>query len=657
MCTDEGIVSEKDATPSGQLAVSVVVPVYNPGEYFPACLDSLLSQTLDPAKWEVILVDDGSTDGSGQVCDAVAAAHPDLFRVLHQENSGWASAPRNHGMELARGEYLYFHDSDDVLMPQALELMVAHASEWGSDFLVLREALAYPDGTEEVVPPFAERGECIPDADRFAAPIVSHIRANALVRRSMIQERGIRFEKTSSEDFLFCVQCILASDTVSFAADYTYSKYVIRDRGSLSSAQESPAKSFDGRLRGIAAALSAVHAAGAEREAYPYFYEVLFRHPVYKMLTTRMDESHWDTEKHRLGELRAVLAPYWNLDRADLLQFTERAVLELLMIGEYDAMPGVRALAKSRPAKGEGLSVKADAAPHPRSADRAQRVPDGLTHYVRHELVLRQLRAAKVQAHALVLDSGAVAAYGSWTFPRAVADPDAVTVSFKGSEGEGSCKALFAFSYEEDRGVCRQCGFWYAELPLRAEAGMPQLQLKADIAIGGDVASSKWAKPKGRFSAVRFSQGEDFLSRVQAARRMAQVVCALPDGAPCDLFRGLLAQGTLYPAITTSIDAGRWDADAARADLLREVARQVFDERSARYAGATERAVLQALLDGRYGELPAIRRALKDKAKAAASGQKAERGGSSPDGATAAGTAGHEKGRGVFRSLLGSRKR
>lgn len=652
MGANEGIDAEGAAPASSeQPAVSVVVPVYNPGDYFPACLDSLLSQTLDRARWEVILVDDGSTDGSGEACDAVAAAHPELFRVVHQENSGWASAPRNRGMELARGEYLYFHDSDDLLMPRALELMVSHAAEWGSDFMVLREALAYPDGTEEVVPPYAERGECIPRCDRFAAPIVSHIRANALVRRSMVQEHRIRFEKTSSEDFLFCIRCILAADTVSFAADYTYSKYVIRSRGSLSSAQESPAKSFDGRLQGIAAALSAVQAAGAEREAYPYFYEVLFRHPVYKMLTTRMDESHWDTEKLRLGELRAVLAPYWNLDRADLLNFTERAVLELLMIGEYDAMPGVRTLAKLRPAKGKGLSVQADSDPRPLSAERAQRVPDGLTRFVRHELVLRQLRAAKVQACATVLDSGAVAAYGSWTFPQAVAAPDAVSVSFRGDGGEGTRDALFAFSYEADQDVCRQCGYWYAELPLHADAGMPEFELKVDIAVGHDVASSKWAKPRSRFSSVRLSSEGEFLPRVQAARRMAEVVCALPDGAARDAFKGMLAQGALYPAITTSIDADRWEADAAHADLLRDVARQVLDARSERFVGATERAVLDALLDGRYGELPEVRR--QQKGKAAASGAKAK-GGSSSDGGAAAGNGGRMKG--IFSSLLGGRK-
>lgn len=641
----------EDLLDSEQLDVSVIVPVYNPGEYFQACLDSLVSQTIDPARWEVILVDDGSTDGSGEACDAAAAAHPELFRVLHEENSGWASAPRNRGMEIARGTYLYFHDSDDLLMPRALELMVSHAREWGSDFLVPREVIAYPDGTEEVVPRSAARGECIPRCDRFAAPIMNCITTNRLVKRSMVEEHGIRFKETSSEDFLFGIECILASDTVSFAADYTYSKYVKRSQGSLSSAQESPAKSFDGRLLGIAEALSAVRDAGAEREAYPYFYDVLFRHPVYKMLTTRMDELHWNAEKLRLGELRAVIAPFWNLDRAGLLRLTERAVMELLMLGEYDAMPGVRALAKANPGKGKGLAVREDVDPHPVSADRAERVPDGLTHYVLHELVLRQLKAAKVQMHAMALDSGAVAAYGSWTFPYAAAAPDAVTVSFRGEGGEGARDALCVFSYEEDFNVCRQCGYWYAELPLHADEGMPTFELKVDIAIGQDVASTKWTAPHGGFSAVRFSTKGDFLSRVNASSRMAKAVCSLPDGHPRDLFRGLLAQGTLYPAITTSIDANRWNADAAHADVLQGVVQQVLDGKSMHYVAGTERAVLEALLAGRFEELPAIRQ--ERKGKAAASGRNTERGGLPSNGGF---LKGRKKGRGVFSLLLGGKR-
>ena len=84
-----------DRTPK----VAVVVPVYNPGPYLDQCVRSVLAQTMPPGDLEVLFVDDGSTDGSGATLDALAAAHPHV-RVIHEPNSGWASRPRNVGIEL-----------------------------------------------------------------------------------------------------------------------------------------------------------------------------------------------------------------------------------------------------------------------------------------------------------------------------------------------------------------------------------------------------------------------------------------------------------------------------------------------------------------------------------------------------------------------------
>lgn len=89
--------------------ISLVVPVYNVQEYLPECLDSLLGQSF--AAIEIILVDDGSTDASGAVCDSYAE-RDSRIRVVHQRNAG-VSGARNAGIRLARGRYLGFVDSDD----------------------------------------------------------------------------------------------------------------------------------------------------------------------------------------------------------------------------------------------------------------------------------------------------------------------------------------------------------------------------------------------------------------------------------------------------------------------------------------------------------------------------------------------------------------
>lgn len=111
--------------------LSVVVPAYDVEDYLPACLDSLLAQTYSPL--EVVVVDDGSTDSTGAVAEAYAAAHPNRIRVLHQHNAGLGAA-RNAGTAAATGSLLGFADSDDVVPPTAYEVMYRQLRR-GCDFV------------------------------------------------------------------------------------------------------------------------------------------------------------------------------------------------------------------------------------------------------------------------------------------------------------------------------------------------------------------------------------------------------------------------------------------------------------------------------------------------------------------------------------------
>ena len=99
---------EKDAQ---RPLLSVIVPVYRAEQYLHKCLDSLVGQTY--RNLEIILVDDGSPDSCGAICDAYAA-RDERIRVIHQENSGGSGA-RNTGLDHARGEFVAFADSDDYL--------------------------------------------------------------------------------------------------------------------------------------------------------------------------------------------------------------------------------------------------------------------------------------------------------------------------------------------------------------------------------------------------------------------------------------------------------------------------------------------------------------------------------------------------------------
>lgn len=115
-----------------QPLLSVIVPVYKVEEFLPRCVDSILDQTY--ANLEIILVDDGSPDRCGAICDAYAQKDSRI-RVIHKENGGLSSA-RNAGLDVAAGEYIAFLDSDDWIEPEAYEWMLALAERYGVKMIV-----------------------------------------------------------------------------------------------------------------------------------------------------------------------------------------------------------------------------------------------------------------------------------------------------------------------------------------------------------------------------------------------------------------------------------------------------------------------------------------------------------------------------------------
>lgn len=112
-----------------QPLISVIIPVYNVEKYLPACLDSVLTQTY--RNLEVILVDDGSPDGSGAICDEYAAKDARV-RVIHQQNSG-ASAARNAGLDMASGSFIGFVDADDWIEPHMYQTLYERLLASGAD--------------------------------------------------------------------------------------------------------------------------------------------------------------------------------------------------------------------------------------------------------------------------------------------------------------------------------------------------------------------------------------------------------------------------------------------------------------------------------------------------------------------------------------------
>ncbi|MBO6248600.1 MAG: glycosyltransferase, partial [Bacteroidales bacterium] len=125
--------------------ISVIIPVFNGESYLRSCLESVLSQTL--ADFEAIVVDDGSTDGSSRICDEFSA-RDDRIRVIHQFNQG-VSAARNAGLELATGQYIFFIDGDDTIVPETLESLYDAASDGDYDIAASGYSLVKETGEAE----------------------------------------------------------------------------------------------------------------------------------------------------------------------------------------------------------------------------------------------------------------------------------------------------------------------------------------------------------------------------------------------------------------------------------------------------------------------------------------------------------------------------
>ena len=172
---------------------SVIVPVYNVADYLPKCMDSLLRQQC--RDWEIILVDDGATDGKcPALCDEYAAKYPDLVRVVHQENGGLGAA-RNTGMEQARGEYLLFVDSDDTIADNTMSRLQEEVRNTGADMYIFSFRYVTEAGEEKEAEPRISRPKDGPQtlADTPELLLDPPMAWNRLCRRSLFLDHGVRF--------------------------------------------------------------------------------------------------------------------------------------------------------------------------------------------------------------------------------------------------------------------------------------------------------------------------------------------------------------------------------------------------------------------------------------------------------------------------------
>lgn len=206
---------------------SIIIPVYNVKDYLAKCVDSILVQ--DCRDCEMILVDDGSTDGaSGPLCDDYAAAHPELIRVIHQENQGLGGA-RNTGIEAAAGEYLLLVDSDDYLAPETLEQLRAVVGEYSSDIVTFGFVMDENGRLTERHLDNLPEGRVFTLGEVKGLLLAAPNAWNRLWKRSLFLESGIRFPKRVwYEDIRTTTKLFALAKSIVYVPE-TFYRYVVRE--------------------------------------------------------------------------------------------------------------------------------------------------------------------------------------------------------------------------------------------------------------------------------------------------------------------------------------------------------------------------------------------------------------------------------------------
>lgn len=216
---------------------SILIPVYNAAKFLDQTMEGLLNQTFSDI--EIVLVNDGSKDNSGEVCDAWAAKDKRV-RAYHQKNGG-AAAARNTAMDNATGDYIWFVDSDDRLEPDALERISKHLNDDEDHVLVFSYYIVYPDHTDlvtydETMTYTGKEGlaEAVyqMDMNLFALTLVW----NKVFSRKFIEKNHIRFNTSVGigEDLIFVADALPHIRSITLMKDILY-HYIKRESDSLSS--------------------------------------------------------------------------------------------------------------------------------------------------------------------------------------------------------------------------------------------------------------------------------------------------------------------------------------------------------------------------------------------------------------------------------------
>ncbi|MDQ1694882.1 MAG: poly(ribitol-phosphate) beta-N-acetylglucosaminyltransferase [Frankiaceae bacterium] len=309
----------------------MVVPVYNTGPFIEPCIDSLVKQSLPPDRYEVIFVDDGSTDETPARLDRLAAEQPHV-RVFHIPNSGWPGRPRNVGIDNALGDYVYFCDHDDWLGPEALERMTAFARQNDAD-IVIGKMVGHQRG--------APRELFRRNVDRATfqdTRLMSSLTPHKLFRRSFLDEHELRFPegKRRLEDHVFVVKAYMLAKRISVLSDYACYHHTRRPDGGNAAHEVMDPVAYYGYVRETLDIIEQHTEPGDLRDelmSRPFRQEMLTKLGRKKFL--KVPVAH---QEHRFAEIRRLMNERFPADFGERFGYVTRARAAAVRDGNLDAV-------------------------------------------------------------------------------------------------------------------------------------------------------------------------------------------------------------------------------------------------------------------------------------------------------------------------------
>lgn len=196
---------------------SIIVPVYNVAPYLRECLDSIFSQNFE--NYEVCIVDDGSTDGSADICDEYQTRYRDNTKLVHQQNQG-VSVARNVALDMAEGKYIWFVDADDYILPHSLSYLAKVIRESGCDTIFFGSTPL--NDSDYTIPTIQNKAEYLSNHLCFCNPLM-------IFSRDLIRNKHLRFTQgvKMGEDLEFQYKYLIWAQRI---VEVPFNFYVIRQR-------------------------------------------------------------------------------------------------------------------------------------------------------------------------------------------------------------------------------------------------------------------------------------------------------------------------------------------------------------------------------------------------------------------------------------------